>query len=236
MNIILLPENSQDCVIITEAATVKHLQQVLQVKVGDSVKVGIRQGQLAIATVISIQPQAITLADIRLQQPPPTKLPLTVILALPRPKVLRRLLMDITAMGVEKLILVNSFRSEKSYWQSPLLARMNEFITEGLQQACDTVPLQVIMKKRLKPFIEDELPTLIHHKQAIVAHPYASQHINTIWQDNCHHILIIGAEGGWTEYEVALFKANGCEVAHINQRILRTENAVSVLCAKAILK
>ena len=66
---------------------------------------------------------------------------------MPRPKVLRRLVMDMTSLGVNKLIIVNSYRTQKSYWQSPLLNRLDEFIFEGLQQAVDTVPLKIELKK-----------------------------------------------------------------------------------------
>ena len=104
------------------------------------------------------------LADIILDKKPPAKLDLTVILALPRPKVLRRLIMDMTSLGVNKLIIVNSYRTQKSYWQSPLLNRIDEFVFEGLQQAIDTVPLEVELQKRFKPFVEDEFPALLVEK------------------------------------------------------------------------
>lgn len=235
MNIILLPENTPSTTLIDGLHIIHHLQHVLNVKAGDVIKVGIKNGQLGTATIGSISGTCAELTQIHCDTNPPAKLPLTVILAIPRPKVLRRLVMDMTAMGVQKLILVNSYRSEKSYWQSPFLAKIDEYIVEGLQQGCDTIPMQVEFKKRLKPFVEDELPHLIHNKQAIIAHPYAEQSFTDLWDSKQPHVLIIGAEGGWIEYEVALFKQMGCQVASLGNRILRTENAVSVLCGHALL-
>lgn len=81
----------------------------------------------------------VVLSQIILDQAPPPKLPLTVVLAIPRPKVLRRLFLDMTAMGISDIYLVNSYRSEKSYWQTPLLNHIDTYIKEGLQQSCDTV-------------------------------------------------------------------------------------------------
>ena len=91
------------------------------------------------------------------------------------------------------------------------------------------------LKKRLKPFVEDELPALIAGKQAILAHPYAKEQFTQVWDNALPHVLVIGAEGGWIDYEVELFKTASCQVAHIGNRILRTENAVSVLCGHALL-
>ena len=138
-------------------------------------------------------------------------------------------------MGAQHIILVNSYRSEKSYWQTPFLTQLDNYIHEGLQQACDTVSPTVSLRKRLKPFAEDELPTLIAGKQAILAHPYANEPFTQVWDNALSHVLVIGAEGGWIDYEVELFKTAGCQVAHIGNRILRTENAVSVLCGHAML-
>jgi RsmE family RNA methyltransferase len=174
------------------------------------------------------------LKDIVLDKKPPAKLDLTVILALPRPKVLRRLIMDMTSLGVNKLIIINSYRTQKSYWQSPLLERIDEFIFEGLQQAIDTVPLEVEFKKRFKPFVEDEFPTLTG--DALIAHPYASQswnsYINSHHKNSMPKILCIGAEGGWIDYEVDLLCKHGCTAVSLGERILRTETVVSVLLGR----
>ncbi|MDQ7047045.1 MAG: RsmE family RNA methyltransferase [Sulfurovum sp.] len=156
---------------------------------------------------------------------------LTVVLALPRPKVLRRLIMDMTSLGVNKLIIVNSYRSEKSYWQSPLLNRIDEFVFEGLQQAIDTVPLVVEFKKRFKPFVEDEFSALLG--DAVIAHPYASQSWKTYLDTNTMpKVLCIGAEGGWIDYEVNLLCQHGCTSVSLGARILRTETVVNVLLGR----
>lgn len=235
MNIILLPSNTTSSYCITDLQIIQHLKQVLQVKLHDIIKIGIQHGNLGTASIAQIHDTRILLNNIDCQTPPPKKLPLTIILALPRPKVLRRLILDMTAMGIKELYLVNSYRTEKSYWQSPFLNKIDNYIVEGLQQSCDTMPLIVHCKKRLKPFVEDEFPQIVYQKQAFIAHPYSEQHFVNLCQPCQETVIAIGAEGGFIDYEVELFAKYGCQPCQIGQRILRTENAVSVLCGHFLL-
>ncbi|SFV68300.1 conserved hypothetical protein TIGR00046 [hydrothermal vent metagenome] len=234
MNCLLLPKNAKS---IKDKVQVRHIKEVLKSKVGDRLIIGEIGGNLGQATIKKITDNEIFLQEILLNKKPPKKLDLTVVLALPRPKVLRRLIMDMTSLGVNRLIIVNSCRTQKSYWQSPLLERIDEFIFEGLQQAVDTVPLVVEFKKRFKPFVEDEFSALLTGEEeahAIIAHPYALQSWKSYLSENNTQIsmpkvLCIGAEGGWVAYEVELLCKYGCHAVSLGERILRTETVVSVL-------
>ena len=235
MNILLLPEieKGQTCLTLTEVSQIKHVQQVLELETGDRLKVGSLQGNLGSAVIEGVSDTQLKLTDIILDILPPSKLDLTVILALPRPKVLRRLIMDMTAIGVREIILVNSYRTDKSYWQSPMLARIDEFVREGLQQGVDTIPPVIQLKKRFKPFVEDELSQWSISHTMVVAHPYSTLSFNEfIEQTGLPQVLCIGAEGGWIEYEVGLLQDHGCQAVTIGQRILRTEAAVNALCGR----
>lgn len=235
MNLILLPADCADTVTLTDRALVQHLGSVLRAAVGQTLKVGKLGGRIGQARIAALTADAVTLTDIACLTAPPPKLNLTVVLALPRPKVLRRLVLDMTAMGVQTLYLVNSYRSEKSYWQSPLVCQIDDYVREGMQQACDTVPMAVHLRTRLKPFVEDELPALLAGKQGLIAHPYAAATLHEQLPTAEPMILAIGAEGGWIDYEVALFAAQGFMPVSLGTRILRTENAVSVLCGQFLL-
>jgi len=238
MNCILLPENTTS---IRDEAQVRHIKEVLKSKVGDSLTIGQIGGNMGRATIAEINTHEVVLTDVVLDKKPPAKLDLTVVLALPRPKVLRRLIMDMTSLGVNRLIIVNSYRTQKSYWQSPLLKRIDAFVFEGLQQAIDTVPPVIVFNKRFKPFVEDEFPALLEGYEegnAVIAHPYALQswrsYLDGLKGKNSHKhimpkILCIGAEGGWIDYEVDLLCKHGCTPVSLGERILRTETVVSVL-------
>jgi len=230
MNIILLERDSS---IVSNQQQLKHIKEVLKARVGDSLKVGELGGKIGRATIEKISKDKIFLKDIILDKTPPPKLDLTIVLALPRPKVLRRLIMDITSIGVKRLIVINSYKTQKSYWQSPLLNRVDEFIFEGLQQSIDTIPLEVEFKKYFKPFVEDEFFKLLSQDGAkgVVAHPYAKNSWNEyIKQErNLPKVLCIGAEGGWIDYEVDLLCRYGCEAISLGDRILRTESVVNAI-------
>jgi RsmE family RNA methyltransferase len=225
LNCIILAKNTQS---IRDPKQITHIKEILKSKVGDTLTIGEINGNIGKATITQINHDEILLANITLDKKPPPKLNLTIILALPRPKVLRRLIMDMTSLGVNKIIIINSYRTQKSYWQSPLLNRIDEFVFEGLQQAIDTVPAIIEFQKRFKPFVEDDFPALLGN--AVIAHPYASHSWKSYLDKNTMpKVLCIGAEGGWIEYEVDLLCKHGCQAVSLGQRILRTETVVNVL-------
>ncbi|HSP85388.1 MAG TPA: 16S rRNA (uracil(1498)-N(3))-methyltransferase [Psychrobacter sp.] len=247
MNCILLPAAnfSNESAHINAAAQIEHVNQVLGAKVGETLKIGQLEGNLGSAVIADMTPERILLSNVSLTSAPPPKLDLTVVLALPRPKVLRRLIMDMTALGVRDIILINSYRTQKSYWQSPMLSRLDEFVLEGLQQGIDTVAPRISVQKRFKPFVEDELAQLITNR-AIVAHPYSALSFSQYVQQQLESselphrsvlpsMVFIGAEGGWIDYEVELLARQGCQAVHIGARILRTEAAVNAILGQWLL-
>lgn len=228
MNIVLLNANqdcSSDIWSIEDQRQIQHLNQHLQLKAGDTLKVGVRDGQRYLTEVQSITAQQIMLRPIQTESVP-NKLPVHLILALPRPKVLRRMIMDAVTLGVERISLIHSYRVDKSYWQSPFLQQLDDYVTLGLEQAGDTIAPEIQLYKRFKPFVEDVLPTLISEQRpAYVAHPYAEQSMPHAIAHGCN--LIVGPEGGFIPYEIELLKKNGCQAMSLGNRILRTETAVS---------
>ncbi|WP_372845444.1 16S rRNA (uracil(1498)-N(3))-methyltransferase [Psychrobacter sp.] len=246
MNCILLPAVNfhNESAYINAAAQIEHVNQVLGAKVGDTLKVGQLEGHLGSAVITDMTPERILLGNVDLTTAPPPKLDLTVVLALPRPKVLRRLIMDMTALGVRDIILINSYRTQKSYWQSPMLNRLDEFVLEGLQQGIDTAAPRISLQKRFKPFVEDELAALMTNR-AIIAHPYGALSFSQYMQQQLKNaespqkvlpsMVFVGAEGGWIDYEVEMLARQGCQAVHIGARILRTEAAVNAILGQWLL-
>lgn len=226
MNIVLLDPRQTESEIwsITSKRQLEHLKQHINVQVGDTLKVGIREGQRYLTEVVEVTEQVVKLKPIQIE-PVPAKLPVTLIVAMPRPKVLRRLIMDSVTLGVEKIILLHSYRVDKSYWQTPFLQQLDQYITLGLEQAGDTIAPKIEIYKRFKPFVEDVLPSLITADcPAYVAHPYADLKMPFAIDHPC--TIMIGPEGGFIPYEVDLLIKNGCQAVSLGNRIIRTETVI----------
>ncbi|OTG76365.1 16S rRNA (uracil(1498)-N(3))-methyltransferase [Acinetobacter terrae] len=226
MNIVLLDpcQTESELWSITSKRQLEHLKQHINVQVGDTLKVGIREGQRYLTEVVEATEQAVKLKPIQIE-PVPEKLPVTLIVAMPRPKVLRRLIMDSVTLGVEKIILLHSYRVDKSYWQTPFLQQLDQYVTLGLEQAGDTIAPKIEIYKRFKPFVEDVLPGLITTDcPAYVAHPYADMKMPFAIDHPC--TIVIGPEGGFIPYEVDLLIKNGCQAVSLGNRIIRTETVI----------
>lgn len=209
-----------------------HLRDIHRAKVGDSLRVGEVDGLIGSAEILSLDECGAHLR-VQLEKPPPAKLPVTLVVALPRPKMLRRILRNATEFGVRDIYLIHSFRVEKSYWQSPVLAQsaLRDYLLQGLEQACDTRLPGVHLRRRFKPFAEDLLPALCARRQALLAHP--GGHPPCPARLEGEQLLVVGPEGGFIPYEVEKLQAAGCMPVSLGTRILRVENAVTCMLAKA---
>ncbi|MGM0768791.1 MAG: 16S rRNA (uracil(1498)-N(3))-methyltransferase [Pseudomonadota bacterium] len=208
-----------------------HLHQVLKVTEGDLIPVGMVGGDIGSGRVVNLTD---TRAEIlvELTEAPPPPLPLTLILAMPRPKMFRRVLQTCATLGVKDIWLINSYKVEKSFWQTPWLSdeHLRENLTLGLEQARDTVLPEVHIRKLFKPFVEDELPALLAGKRALVAHPGTAAPCPVHLEQPA--ALCVGPEGGFTPYEVGKLEEAGCQGVHLGRRILRVETAVPVLVSR----
>lgn len=243
MNLILLfcedfiaPLNEDSTLALQARLTDRRLNHILTVhnaSVGDKLTVGLVNGKIGKGTITSLDNTACIL-HVTLDTNPPAALPTTLLLALPRPKMLKRILQTCASMGVKKIVLLNSYRVEKSFWQSPLLKieAINEQLVLGLEQAKDTVLPEVILAKRFKPFVEDELPTLAANTRKLVAHPNDAFQSPVI--SNQHTTLAVGPEGGFIDYEIKKFLEIGFNGISLGPRILRVESAIPVLLASVL--
>ena len=209
-----------------------HLANVLKVSPGDSLRVGRLNGKIGQGRVEKLGTEEAWVTIESLDQPPPAPLPVNLILAVPRPKMLKRVLQCATAMGVKHIHLINSYKVEKSFWASPWLTeeKIRENLVLGLEQAQDTSLPEVHLHKLFKPFVEDVMPQLSAETRKLVAHPYT----NTQCPENLTEptTLAIGPEGGFTDYEIGKFGEQDFHTIKMGQRILRVETAVPALLAK----
>ncbi len=210
----------------------KHLHEVHRAESGDALRVGRLGGLMGAGRILRLDAEAAEIAVESLEQNPPAKLPVTLLLALPRPKMLKRVLQTVASMGVPRLVLMGSYRVEKSFWQTPFLEpeAIREQLILGLEQARDTVLPEVTIEKRFKPFVEDRLPQLAAGSLGLVGHPGDFPACPRAVDSAV--TLAIGPEGGWIPYEVDKLQAAGLAPVQLGERILRVETAVPVLLAR----
>ncbi|WP_442110410.1 16S rRNA (uracil(1498)-N(3))-methyltransferase [Pseudomonas sp. NUPR-001] len=233
MNLLLLEEAdfiAADRVVLADRRFT-HMQEIHRVAVGDTLRVGRIGARMGEARVERLEGHEAELS-VTFDREPPTKLPLTLVLALPRPKMLRRVFQTVATMGVPKLILVNSYRVEKSFWQTPFLEpeAIREQLILGLEQTRDTVLPEVIIEKRFKPFVEDRLPAIAEGTLGLVGHPGPFPPCPRGLNEPV--TLAIGPEGGWIPYEIDLLGKAGLTPVQLGERILRVETAVTALLAR----
>lgn len=208
-----------------------HLNEVHRAENGDTLRVGRLGGQMGRGQLLQLDGASAEL-QVAFDQPPPAKLPITLLLALPRPKMLKRVLQSVSSMGVPRLVLLNSYRVEKSFWQTPFLEpeAIREQLILGLEQARDTVLPEVIIEKRFKPFVEDRLPQLAAGTLGLTGHPGDYTACPRAVEQAV--TLAIGPEGGWIPYEVDKLAEAGLKPVQLGERILRVETAVTALLAR----
>lgn len=234
MNLLLLhPDDFRDEGIVhLTGRRADHAREVLRAQEGSTVRVGQRDGLTGRATVLANDAAGLRL-EVRLETPPPPRAGVTLILAIPRPKALKKVLPAVASLGVDRLFLVNAARVEKSYFDSHVLRpdSIEALFGLGLEQARDTVAPELHLRPRFRPFVEDELPGHLEDVPLrLLPHPIAEQPLQTLPQRRWGPAaLAIGPEGGWVPFEVDLLSRQGFLPVSLGPRILRVEVAVPLL-------
>ncbi len=211
-----------------------HLLNVLKVAPGHQVRFGVLDGPRGVGAVRSIAGGTIELrcafeADV------PSRPPVDLLLAVPRPKVMRRLWAQIAALGVGQIILTSAERVERNYFDTHVLTPecYRPLLVEGLQQARDTRLPKVSVHRRFKVLIEDTLDGLFARGLRLVADPVETRPAGAVVGESIDEriLLAIGPEGGWNDFEIDLLQAHGFQSVGAGPRTLRTDTACIALLA-----
>ncbi|MBP5511040.1 MAG: 16S rRNA (uracil(1498)-N(3))-methyltransferase [Kiritimatiellae bacterium] len=209
----------------------EHILRVLHGRPGQILKTGTVDGLAGTSVVLSIDGGSVFLRPSHTEEPPEPWLDL--ILAIPRPKVLKRLWAPLTSLGLRRVFLLNAAKVEKFYFSSQWLdpASFRPLLLEGLQQAGLTRLPKVEICPLFKPFVEDRLEGLFPAAPRLLAHP-SSTVVDPAGVSGAHTVtLAVGPEGGWTEYECESFLVRGFQPFSLGCRILRTDTACVALAA-----
>ena len=158
-----------------------------------------------------------------------------LILAPPRPRVLKRLLPQLTAMGVGKIVLVGAEKVEKAFWGAQLVKEevYRPLLIDGLMQCGTTTAPTIRIEKSFRRYAESRMGEEFAGHLKIVAHPPKDGEPSA----DCSRlparpVVAIGPEGGWTDDEVALLEGKGFLRYSLGSRILRTDTATISVVAQ----
>ena len=126
MNLVILKNKDfiDNNIVRLKGRRFKHLSKVNRVKKNQKLSCGLLNDKIGTGVITKISDDFLEI-KVDLDNNPPKPLPLTLVLSLPRPKMLKRIIESVTSLGIKKIYLINSWRVEKSYWQSPLLDKNN---------------------------------------------------------------------------------------------------------------
>lgn len=214
-----------------------HLRSVLAAGPGAHVRTGIIGGGIGRAQVITDDGAAITLR-LTVTDPAPPPLPIDLVLAIPRPKVVSRVIEAAAAFGVARIDLTNAWRVDKSYLRSPRLdpAATGVAARLGAEQGATTHLPAVAIHLRLMALLDARWPGPPAVK--LIAHPGAPPIEAALMGTpgpSGPLVLAIGPEGGWIDREVDSFVSRGFTPVSLGTPILRVETAIAAALGQLLL-
>lgn len=209
----------------------QHLRSVLGVERGSRVRAGVIGQHVGTAEVLALEGDAIRLRY-TMEGAGPAPLPIDLVLAMPRPKVVTRTVEIAASFGVRRIDLTNAWRVDKSYLDSPRVAAdaLAHAARIGAEQGATAHVTPVTIHDRFMAMLGARFaadaaargePTL-----RLVAHPGAPLLEEVVTRSE-PTALAIGPEGGWIEREVETWIARGFRPVSLGRPILRVEAAVA---------
>ena len=228
-------ELSADGLVTFGGVRAEHVRTILHGEVGQPLKTGVVNGPIGTGVIERIDGDTVTVRCVHDREALPPWIDL--ILAPPRPRAMKRLLPQLAAMGVGRIVLVGAAKVEKAFWGAQLLKEeiYRPLLVDGLMQAGTTALPTIQLERGFGRWLEGGRfeEQFGDQPDRIVAHP-APQATTIQAPSTKHPLLAIGPEGGWTDDEVARLEAHGFRRMSLGPRILRTDTATIALLARLL--
>ena len=228
-------ELSADGLVTFGGVRAEHVRTILHGEVGQPLKTGVVNGPIGTGVIERIDGDTVTVRCVHDREALPPWIDL--ILAPPRPRAMKRLLPQLAAMGVGRIVLVGAAKVEKAFWGAQLLKEeiYRPLLVDGLMQAGTTALPTIQLERGFGRWLEGGRfeEQFGDQPDRIVAHP-APQATTIQAPSTKPPLLAIGPEGGWTDDEVARLEAHGFRRMSLGPRILRTDTATIALLARLL--
>ncbi len=212
----------------------RHVREILRAEAGDRLSIGVLNGPKGFGNVISIDEEELIVEVESLDLPPAPEQTVDLVCAIPRPKILRKVLFVAGMYGLRSVRFVRANRTDKSYLQTPLLQEegYRPYLLEGLSQGEWTRLPVISVHPLFRPFVEDVLPYApdFQRSNKLMADLATEPKLTDLVQEGSSsgNYLAIGPEGGWVDFERSLLEEAGFQRFSLGQTNLRVEYAVAV--------
>jgi RsmE family RNA methyltransferase len=233
VNLLLVePAELRDGMCVVADRRAAHLREVLGVVVGGTVKMGVLGGAIGVGEVVTDGDSGVALRFTSTGEPAP-QLDVELVLAMPRPKALTRVIEACAAFAVRRIDLTNAWRVDKSYLRSPKLAAtaLAHAARVGAEQGATTHLPEIHVHERLMELLDSRFAA--PGAGRLIAHPDATPIENAASASRT--VLAIGPEGGWIQRELDTFVERGFALCSLGAPILRVESAVSAALGQLML-
>jgi RsmE family RNA methyltransferase len=236
--ILFEPDEIADGVAAVGGVRAEHILSILHGEIGQRLKTGVIGGAIGTGEIVSIDGAGTPDCRVSVRvthETTPQPSWVDLVLAPPRPRVLKRLLPQLAALGVGRITLVGARKVEKDFWGATLLNEhiYRPLLVDGLMQCGVSTELPVLETVRnFRRWVRDELDVRHPATRRFVAHPYGAGGVAAPGPAHGRLLLAVGPEGGWTEDEVTLLEEKGFARCSLGSRILRTDTALIALLAR----
>lgn len=221
-----------------------HIQKTLKPVLGQSLSVTLLHQKRAVFTVSHLDSKCVILAPTECENgssDPDERFPASFVIALPRPKVIRRIVRGLSALRVREIEFYHCESVEKSYWSSHELVPENlkAAIREGISFHGHPHPTEVRLHRRFRPFVEDNL--MLRKEQTLFLDPDAKSILGADAQkakgtrEPQRRTFLFGPEGRLNAFELKWFRDH-FQTASLGDLILPTEIAVTFVASAFIMK
>lgn len=243
MNRILLEPHEvlPDGRVLLQNGRARHIREVLKAALGQRLRVGLLEGPRGTGEVVAVEGERVWLRCVWEAEIPPRPA-VDLVLAMPRPKVMRRLWAPLAAMGVGRICVIGAERVERGYLEARALDPKvyRPLLIEGLQQAGDTRVPQVTVHPRFRVFVERELDEVLPQGVRLVADPREERTVTDVMREHGvgggnprvqRVVLAVGPEGGWASHEREMLSRRKFVGVRWGRRTLRSDAACLALLA-----
>jgi 16S rRNA (uracil1498-N3)-methyltransferase len=238
--LVALPDEVSGRRISVTGERAEHVAVTLKKKEGDEIRIGVARQGRGVGTIVSLRKAHI---EIEFAELAPEAAPdVALIVALPRPLAVSRLLHTASSFGVRHIDLIGAWKVERSYFHSPRLTatRLTSDARWGAEQGGHAWVPTVTVHERFRPFLEDHFPRAqqgLELANRTVFDGSGALRLSVAQIASGPSWMAFGPEGGWIEPELASFARAGFAVARLDTPILTTEIAIAAaLGQRALLK